>query len=189
MKNRLLRVALAAAALCTLFAGEARATCFTAPAKNPAPVAQLGRVASVQFAAANAAQPDASTPDTVVGMWHTVYFLGDGPTRYDEAIQQFHAGGTEMMLSNGLPPALGNVCLGAWKQTGGRTFALRHLAWNWNPDGSFAGLFEMLVSLSLDRSGDNIVGTWVAHSWDPAGNPIPALAAEGTVRSTRVRVD
>jgi len=191
MWNRLPTIAaLTVAALCTMFAGEAWAACFTT-GKNPvaAPRAQLGSVPRAQLASASGAITDSSTSDSIVGMWHSVFLLGNGPNRYDESFQQFHAGGTEMMLSNGLPPALGNVCVGVWTETGNRTFKLRHMAWNWNPDGSFAGTFEMVVTPRIDRRGDNLAGTWAADSTDPSGNVIPELHAEGVVRSTRITAE
>jgi hypothetical protein len=92
---------------------------------------------------------------------------------YDQAFQQFHAGGTEMMLSRGVPPVLGNVCVGVWKQVGARTFKLKHMSWNRNPDGSFAGTFEMEVTLRLDRRTSNYSGTWVAENFDVAGTRTP----------------
>ena len=55
MWNRLPTIAaLAVAALCTTFAGEAWATCFTTPVKKPvaAPLTQLGSAARVQLARA-----------------------------------------------------------------------------------------------------------------------------------------
>jgi hypothetical protein len=51
--------------------------------------------------------------NSVVGMWHAVFRIGDanGPV-FDETLQQFHSDGTEGLISNGFPPALGNVCIG-----------------------------------------------------------------------------
>ena len=51
------------------------------------------------------------TAASVIGMWHAVFRLGDasGPV-YDEVFEQFHSDGTELIISSGLPPALGNVC-------------------------------------------------------------------------------
>ena len=167
-------------------ARDAQAACFTTPVKNPL------AASAVRFSAqpAAAALDDNSSGEaSIVGMWHTLFLLGAGPDKYDESFQQFHSDGTEMMLSNGLPPMLGNVCVGVWKQTGARSAKLRHTAWNWNADGSFAGTFVMLVTLRIDRQGNGLSGTWVADSLDPSGAVIPELHAEGSVRSARITVD
>jgi hypothetical protein len=130
-------------------------------------------------------------------MWHAVFRIGDanGPV-YDETLQQFHSDGTELIVSNGLPPALGNVCVGVWKEIGQRTIKLRHMTWNWAPadagfgvPGTFAGRFEMLVTLRVNRHGTGYSGTWSARNYDAAGNHIPELDAEGVVRATRITVD
>jgi hypothetical protein len=130
-----------------------------------------------------------SSPAPVVGMWHTVFLLGNGPDRYDESLQQFHSDGTEMMLSNGLPPGLGNVCVGIWKHTGGRSLKLKHMAWNWEANGTFAGTFIMEAELRVSRDGRTFEGTWTADSYDPAGDVIPAMHAEGVTRGRRISVD
>jgi len=134
---------------------------------------------------------------SVVGMWQAVLRIGDssGPV-YDEVFQQFHSDGTEMIVSNGLPPALGNVCIGVWKRTGAATYKLSHMTWNWLPDeggfgvpGTFAGHFELQVRLRLNDNGNAYRGTWKATNYDTDGNHIPALDAEGVVTGKRITVD
>ncbi len=121
-------------------------------------------------------------------MWLTTFLLGQGPERFDQGFQLFHAGGTEVMLSNGLPPALGNVCLGVWDQAG-RRIRLRHVAWNWDAEGRLTGTFILLATLRLDHRGKAFEGTWTADSYDLSHNVIPDLHAEGVVRGTRIPVD
>ena len=175
----------AVVAFLTTFAGEAEAACFTGvkgqPLVNPLQLAARTGVT----AADNQDQNDAS----IVGLWNTQFLLGDGPDLFDESFQQFQSGGTEMMLSRGLPPVLGNVCVGVWKQTGPRTFKLKHTAWNWNLDGSFVGIFVMEATLKLDRRGASYTGTWSADNLTPSGEPIPGEHFEGIVRGTRITVD
>jgi hypothetical protein len=191
-------------ALATLFAlapalvGEARAACFTprvADSRGAAPGARGPLSAGkAQFAAAAAAAlataNDDNTPaSSVVGLWNTTYLLGEGPDVYDQAYQQFHADGNENMLSRGLPPSLGNVCLGIWKRVGPRTFTVKHVAWNWNGDGSFAGTFSMNVTFRLDRRAARYTGTWEARNFAPDGTLIPELNAGGVVNAVRVAAD
>jgi hypothetical protein len=127
------------------------------------------------------------TARSPVGLWRAVFLLGDGPAKYDESFQAIHADGTEMMISNGLPPALGNVCVGAWKQEGA-TVRMKHMTWNWTSDGGFAGTFVMTVTLRVNRSGNRYTGRWSATNFDADGNHVPELDAAGTVHALRVAV-
>ena len=177
---------LAAVALCLAFAAEAGATCVTAPAKTGL------ALPATHFAPRAAAQGSADHEGGdarawLVGMWLTEFRVGDA--LYDQTFQQFHSDGTENMLSNGLPPSLGNVCLGVWAQVGPRTIKLRHVAWNFDADGRFAGLFQMVVTLAVDRSGTSYTGAFVADSYDLSSQIIPDLHVAGTVRATRITVD
>lgn len=135
---------------------------------------------------------------SIVGMWHVVLNLEDanGPV-YDEVFEHFHSDGTELLISNGLPPALGNICIGVWRQVGHRTYTLRHTTWNWSPDinpafgvpGTFAGHFVLHMRLRVDERGKTYSGTWVAQNFDPDGNHIEGLDAQGVVTGTRILPD
>src|SRR5262245_2223736 len=142
-----LLTAMAITLVTTVFAGDAGAACFAAPG-NPTPSARpvlfpANGQAKALFSAAAQGQSGSSlsASHSVVGMWLTEFLIGNGPNRYDQTFQQFHDDGTELMISNGLPPSLGNVCIGVWKNVAPRSFHLRHMTWNWNPDGTFAGTF------------------------------------------------
>jgi hypothetical protein len=134
----------------------------------------------------------------VVGMWHVVLQLGDesGPV-YDEVLEHFHSDGTELLISNGIPPALGNICIGVWRQVSHRTYTLKHMTWNWSPDfnadfgvpGTFAGHFELHMRFRVDERGKTYSGTWVAQNFDESGNHIPELDAEGVVKGMRISPD
>jgi hypothetical protein len=137
------------------------------------------------------------SPASIVGMWHTVLRIGNanGPV-YDESLEQFHSDGTELLVSNGLPPALGNVCIGVWKRVGPRSYKLHHMTWNWAPEdggfgvpGTFVGHFELDMVLDLDPNGRTFRGRWSAKNFDTAGAHIPALDAEGAVRGVRLTID
>lgn len=179
-----LTTVLSVVTLCTALAGDARASCFTTGGKNPLPSGKTQFTAT----AAAAGVDDDSDSASIVGMWNAEYLIGSGPDLFDESFQQFHSDGTEMMLSRGLPPALGNVCVGVWKQAG-RTIKLKHVAWNWNADGSWAGTFIMEVTLTVSRRGTRYSGTWVSDNLDTMGNPIAGGHFEGVVRASRISVD
>ena len=170
---------------CVAFSAEAQATCVTTAKGRPL-------VSAPQFAAGTAAavgdaqdQSDA----TLVGLWRTVFLLGDGPDVLDESFQQFHIDGTEMMLSRGLPPVLGNVCVGIWKAIGLRAYKLKHTAWNWDFDGNYIGMFVMDLTIRLDRRGASYSGTFTADNLTTDGDPIPGQHFEGVVRGARITVD
>jgi hypothetical protein len=173
-------------ALCPGLVGRASAACFSTPTKTPfaAPKALFSAPAASAAALENYDQPA-----SLVGLWNSEFLLGDGPDRYDQSFQTIHADGTEMMVSNGLPPALGNVCVGIWKQTALRTYKLKHMTWNWDANGGFAGTFLLTVTLRLDRRGNSYTGTWAADSYKPDGTLIPELHAEGVARGTRITLN
>ena len=186
--RRRIIVTVAIAALCTTFASEAKASCFAPGAKN-ALSATPQRLNAFAAPAAATQRAQSESADSIVGMWLTEYLIGDGPALFDQSFQQFHAGGTELMLSNGVPPVLGNVCLGAWKAVGPRTVQLRHLAWNWDADGHLLGTFVLLATITVERGGDRLSGTWTTDSYDPSGNRLPEFHGEGTLRSSRITAD
>jgi hypothetical protein len=169
----------------TTLAGEAEATCFKTKSQ--------GLTAAPQFAAgigAGAAGLGVPANPSIVGMWNSEFLLGAGPDLFDHAFQQFHSDGTEMMLSRGLPPSLGNVCVGVWKRVGPRSFKLRHMAWNWDGDGQYISTFMMEVTITLDEHGRSYTGTWSSDNLSPVtGEPLPGEHFEGVVRGTRITVD
>lgn len=126
---------------------------------------------------------------SIVGLWHTTFISGGA--LWDEAFEQWHSDGTELAVDNAVPPVLGNVCVGVYKQTGQRTYSLRHVTWNWDPSQAspFAGSFLLLMTVTVDKGGNTFSGSFVSDSFDTLGNIIPELHAEGTVSSERITVD
>jgi hypothetical protein len=163
--------------------GQAWASCFTTAQGKPlAPKTQYAAAAS----SASAVDDDGSGP--IVGLWNAEFLLGNGDL-FDQSFQQFHSDGTEMMLSRGLPPSLGNVCLGVWKQDD-HTYRLKHMAWNWDANGTYISIFVMEVTLKVNRRGNRYTGSWSADNLAPAtGEPIPGEHFEGIVRGTRITMD
>jgi hypothetical protein len=129
-----------------------------------------------------------SNNSSIVGLWHTTFISGGSV--WDEAFEQWHSDGTETALDNAVPPLLGNVCLGVYKQAGQRTYKLRHLAWNWDETGTkLAGSFLLLMTVTTDPHGDTFSGSFVADSFDTFGNKLDDLHAEGSVSGERINVD
>jgi hypothetical protein len=173
-----------------------------APAARAAPAVPSGETSGALGIALPAAYSfekteGGGTSGTIVGMWHAILRLGDaeGPV-YDEVLEHFHADGTELIISNGLPPALGNVCIGVWKRIGTRTYKLKHMTWNWSSDvggfgvpGTFAGHFVLEMTLRLDGQGNAFTGRWTARNFGTDGEHLPLLDAEGVVKGVRISVD
>lgn len=180
---------LAVAALSTLIAGEAMASCFPTPSSR----ARLAVAPKLLFDAhGSAAVADGDTAgsyDSIVGLWKVSFLVGSGPDVAYEGFQQWHTGGTEVMVDNGVPPSLGNVCVGVWKQVGARTYKLRHLTFNWDANGKPAGTFVMLMTVRVDRGGHAYSARYTADSFDLSGNVIPELHLEGRARGTRITVN
>jgi hypothetical protein len=140
---------------------------------------------------------DGNGSGSVVGMWHGVLRIGDANGLvFDEFLQHFHSDGTELILSNGFPPALGNVCIGIWKRTGPGAYKIKHMTWNWSPEtggfgvpGTFAGHFELQVRLRLARGGDAYRGTWKAQNFDTEGKHLPELDVAGVVIGKRISIN
>lgn len=187
MKRICLVLAIAAAS--TSFAAEAMASCFPTTASRARLVVAPKLLFDARTSAASADEGTAGTYDSIVGLWKVSFLAGDGPNVAYEGFQQWHTGGTEVMVDNGVPPSLGNVCVGVWKQAGIRTYKLRHVTFNWDGNGKPAGTFVMLMTVRIDRSGNAYTGSYTADSFDLSGNVIPELHLEGRARGTRITVD
>lgn len=182
------RVVLAALTISGAWASEARAGCFPNGFSTGTTGAQLQLDVS-QTMATSAESQSAGKAASIVGLWRVAFLAGDGPAVAFEGFQQWHAGGTEVMVDNGVPPSLGNVCLGVWKRTGPRTFSLRHVTFNWDANGQSTGTFQVLIHVQIDRSGRTYTGTFVSDSFDLQGVVIPGLHSEGRLRGVRIAVE
>ena len=182
------RLLLAAITIVGAFAGEVRAGCFPNGFGTRTTGVQLQWDQSLTMPASVESWSEGH-PASIVGLWRVAFLVGDGPAVAFEGFQQWHAGGTEVMVDNGVPPSLGNVCLGVWKQTGPRTFSLRHVTFNWDTNGQSTGTFQVVIHVRLDRSGRTYTGSFVSDSFDLQGNPIPELHSEGRLRAVRVTVE
>lgn len=168
------------------FASHAEAACFEA--SRPQGRAYAAAPLAMRSHTQSTAGPSAAI-NSIVGLWRVDFLLGNGPDIYDQMFQQYHEGGTETSLSNGLPPVLGNVCLGIWKATGPRTIAVKHVAWNWTADGILAGTFELDVDVTIEPDGRTFAGSWSAKNFDREGHHLPDLDAAGIVRGARIAID
>jgi hypothetical protein len=138
---------------------------------------------------------------SIVGLWWVV--LTDSQLGViDFGFQHFHDDGTEFMTSGGVPPTLGNVCIGAWERGGGGVIRLRHVGWNFDPALGLGlgvmptGYFHLEVTLRTNNRGTAYSGKFKAASYDlgagplgSGGPPQPGTAFEGTVEAGRITPD
>jgi hypothetical protein len=119
---------------------------------------------------------------------------------FDFGFQQFHADGTELMISGGVPPTIGNVCIGAWERGPGGVIRLRHVTWNWAGNEVLGdlptGYFYLEVTLRTNSLGTAYAGTWKTASFDLGAGPLgsggaaqPGSEFEGTLQAVKIGVD
>lgn len=127
-------------------------------------------------AAAAALAANGAREAGIVGLWKFT-ITSDGtayPTPIpfgaplDFGITQWHSDGTELMVSGSRPPSTADVCMGVWKQTGERTFKLRHFGLSWLSSDSvppaspavFLGPAVMESTVTVSRSRKSFEGTF-----------------------------
>jgi hypothetical protein len=183
---------------------DARAACMAhATSKHSvrtgaAPLARPGTAAAL----AAGAQDASSGGGPIVGQWQVVMTAFPGTNNefvFDFGFQQFHADGTELMISGGVPPTIGNVCIGAWEREAGGVIRVRHMTWNWAGNEVLGdlptGYFLLEVALRPNAQGTAYAGRWRAASFNlgagplgSGGPPQPNSEFEGTLQAVRIGV-
>lgn len=203
--SRMLTIAFLSAALLAAGAIEASAACFAPGASKISALtgaAKLARPGTAPALAAAAQGAGSNGGGPIVGQWQVLMtaFPGTaGEFIFDFGFQQFHADGTELMISGGVPPTIGNVCIGAWERDAGGVVRLRHMTWNWAGNEVLGdlptGYFLLDVTLRPNSQGTAYEGTWKAASYDlgagplgSGGPPQPNSEYEGTLQAVRVSV-
>lgn len=202
---RFLSVAVLAAAVLVATALDARAACFTNKLQIPVLQSKAQSPAlqpRLQAMAGAAAQSAVNGGGPIVGQWQVVMTAFPGTNNefiFDFGFQQFHNDGTELMISGGVPPTIGNVCIGAWERGAGGEIRVRHMTWNWAGNEVLGdlptGYFLLDVTLRTNSQGTAYAGTWRAASFDlgagplgSGGPPQPGSAFEGTLQAGRISV-
>ncbi|MGD0791986.1 MAG: hypothetical protein ABR920_09470 [Terriglobales bacterium] len=183
LRSRIFRsAATALAAIGMLLAGASTA----AAACGPTGQKPLGVVRNLPFFA----QPNSQSQQAkdhnnpIVGLWHVNYTDSTGAP-FLESFDMWHSDGTEWETAN-FVPAMGNNCLGVWKQTRPRTVQLNHIGWNFNADGSSAGYFTITATNTVSRKGDTYTGVFDYKLYDVNGNLVGEVT--GTIAATRITV-
>jgi hypothetical protein len=159
---------------------------------------------SASSAAASALAASDAGGAGVVGMWKFAV-TSDG-TAYpvpipfgaplDFGTWQWHGDGTEIMLSGGRPPSSADVCMGVWKQTGERTYKVKHIGLSWAsadtlPPASpavFLGPAIIEVTVTLSRSRTAFEGTFTVDQYAADGATLIEHVG-GKVVASRVTLD
>lgn len=203
--SRILFVGVHVAAAFGATAADARAACMAPGAPKPSVLTATatlarGRTAPALAAAAQGATSSGGGP--IVGQWQVVMTAFPGTNNefvFDFGFQQFHADGTELMISGGVPPTIGNVCIGAWAREANGVVRLRHMTWNWAGNEVLGdlptGYFLLDVALRTDSQGTAYTGTWRAASFDLGAGPLgsggpaqPNSEFEGTLHAVKISV-
>jgi len=121
---------------------------------------------------------------SIVGLW-SVTFYSEGAT-VDVAFDAWHSDGTEI-LNDFTDPIEGNVCLGAWTQTGPQTFKLKHPSWTFDGNGNLTGTAYILETVTVASGGNQYQGTYTINFYDTSGNPEGSVS--GTLAASRITPD
>jgi len=133
-------------------------------------------------------------PPSIVGLWRFQFSPELGG---DFGTVIWHEDGTEIMISAARDPAAGDVCMGAWKQTGRYTYELNHIAMGHDgppggpPSPTFTNTVHLHEYIRLDHSGNSYSGT--IHAVISAANPADPFdesnviaKVTGSITATRV---
>src|SRR5688500_5337965 len=91
----------------------------------------------------------------IVGLWQmrvSVAPCGGGPSRNFIAYNSFHGGGT-MSDTNAAPPTTRGPGLGVWRYMGMGLYKARFQFFRYLPDGSYDGVSDIRVEMSLAANG------------------------------------
>jgi hypothetical protein len=120
---------------------------------------------------------------TIIGLWSVT--LTSGGAVIDIGYDAWHGDGTETL--NDASPVSHNVCLGVWKQTGSRTYQLKHPALRFDAAGNVIGTLILRETNLVNRTGDRFTGTFTIEFFDPSGNSI--FTGAGEIAGERITVD
>jgi len=201
--SRVVAVAVLSVAVLAASAIDARAACMVPGPRNPsagAATAKLAALGKPPVLAAAAQNGNSNGGGPIVGQWQIIMTASPGTPNefvFDFAFQQFHADGTELMISGGVPPTIGNVCIGVWERGAGGLIHVRHMTWNWAGNEVLGdlptGYFWLEVTLRPNQQGTAYSGTWRTGSYDLGTGPLgsggaaqPGTEFDGTVQAVRI---
>ena len=190
-------ITIAIAALATLSAPTAKASCGTADtarkilANRPWSDLRPGLAQSGIKGTAQDAEAEDGPEPSIAGLWKTVFVSAGSVATV--GFDSWHNDGTEFAYDSG-PILGGTYCPGTWKKTGRRTFSTVHPSYNYDPvTGNPNSVFIERVHITLSKDGKTFAGTFTWDCYDFSGNlqtagPL-ACSIAGTLTGTRITVD
>lgn len=148
------------------------------------PAAALSASKGAAMALQATGKESTSSPTTqasIAGLWQ-LSFLSGGQV-VDVAFDAWHSDGTEM-LNDFTNPINGNVCLGAWEQTGTLTYKLKHPSWYFDASGNLLGTEVIHETIRLSEDGSHFGGTFLIDVYDTQGNLLEQFS--GTLKASRI---
>jgi hypothetical protein len=163
-------------------------TAFQAQACNPLLSKNFGKVVppvklpASMLARNNPRAGGTKAKGSIVGLWHDVHTASDG-TLFLEGYDTWNASGTEDELGN-LPPASGDLCVGAWSKQGNTVNLTTHVTWLYDLSNNFVGTLNMTQQNQVSQDGNSYTGTFDAKFYDPSGNLFQEIT--GTTAADRL---
>ncbi|MEO8044546.1 MAG: hypothetical protein ABI674_06530 [Spartobacteria bacterium] len=120
------------------------------------------------------------------GLWDSQVTLTDcnGNTLASfEAFEMFHQGGTLTSTDN-TPPTLHGPGFGTWQRLAQKSYSAPFQFFNFNPDGSFAGIQKIMRTITIGAGGTNYTSVVNFETYDPNGNLV--FSGCGTETATRL---
>lgn len=125
----------------------------------------------------------AGTSNSIVGLWHVIHTASNG-TLFLESYDQWDADGGEFELGK-LPPASGSLCIGNWiPGANNKVFLKTHVTWLYDMSGNWVGTLNMKQTNTVDGTGNNYTGTFIAKFFDTSGNKF--MEIDGTTAAERL---
>jgi hypothetical protein len=125
--------------------------------------------------------------DEIVGTWKFEWRAkasasapNDNPGIPDGALLDFgtiqwHDDGTEITISGGRTPAVGDVCMGSWRYVGHSTYKLTHLAMGYGPPPGpatgYSGLAVLEMTVTVDPGSHSYHGSFALTQYASKFNP------------------
>jgi hypothetical protein len=123
---------------------------------------------------------------TILGLWKKIYYSGG--VLNDIGLDQFSAGGTELLNDVGAFNTGNSFCIGVWKQVGPRTYDLVHTFYVFDPNNAKIAIGVSIETsrLVVSRDGNRFTGKWTQDNFDLYGTLVPGTHFDGTITATRI---
>lgn len=126
--------------------------------------------------------------NSIVGLWHVTYTIGDTTALFGDSLKQWHSDGTEFENIDH-SAVVGNICFGVWKRVSGRTVRLHHTGWLFDDNGNPTGTFIIDETDTVSEIGMAYKGTFTFKVYDTNGDYVSGSEVTGKAVATRITVN